>query len=350
VTALDPAKAKPETRGRKSRAAIYQLLEQGVAELHSRFGGLPSPVEAEDIWGDIWYREIHNSTAIEGNTLALRQVEVLLREGRAIGDKKLSEYLEVVGYGDAAKWVYGQALDPGDWTSGDLITLSEIRGVHDKVMRPVWEVEPHPDATAQEGPGSFRQHDIHPFPGGMKPPSWTEVPALMHDWVKSVVEIAQDERPFPEALAERHAAFERIHPFLDGNGRTGRLLTNLVLIRLRYPSAIIPNRERDRYLRSLRQADAGDSGPLGEFLARKVLDTLHRFVVPAVAGPARLVPLVSLADDELGVDALHAAAVRGRLKARHDDSGRWLSSRKWVDEYKRSRSPRGRRPKKSASS
>jgi hypothetical protein len=114
-------------RGRKSREAIYRQLEEGVEELRGRLGGLPSPVEAEDIWGDIWYQETHNSTAIEGNTLVLREVEILLSEGRAVGDKQLAEYMEVRGYADAARWVYEQGLAPGEWTTGDLVTLTEVR-------------------------------------------------------------------------------------------------------------------------------------------------------------------------------------------------------------------------------
>src|SRR3990172_125445 len=98
---MDPATQK---RGRKSREAIYRQLDEAVEELRSRLGGLPSPTEAEDIWGNIWYQETHNSTAIEGNTLVLREVEALLREGRAVGNKRLAEYLEVQGYADAARW------------------------------------------------------------------------------------------------------------------------------------------------------------------------------------------------------------------------------------------------------
>lgn len=324
-------------RGRTSRAAIYGQLQEGLEELRTRLGGLPSPAEAQDIWGDIWYQEAHNSTAIEGNTLVLREVELLLKEGRAVGHKRLAEYLEVQGYGEAAQWVYQQGLAQGDWTTGDLVTLTEVRHIHHLAMGPVWEVGPHPAATEREGPGSFREHDIQAFPGGMRPPEWPDVQARMTDWVERASALPETTGPLLEALAEVHAEFERIHPFLDGNGRTGRLVTNLLLIRLGYPPAIVRKGERTRYLNHLRQADAGNPGPLGEFLARAVLDTLMRFIVPAVAGPARLVPLASLQGGGLTARALRQAAERGRLRAQRDERGRWQSTRNWVDEYRKSR-------------
>src|SRR5207253_3032297 len=101
--------------------------DEQVSESRARLGGLPSPEEAEGIWTDIWYQEAHHSTAIEGNTLVRRQVEGLLKEGRAVGDKHLREYLEVQGYADAARWVYGQALMPGDWSTGALLSMPEVR-------------------------------------------------------------------------------------------------------------------------------------------------------------------------------------------------------------------------------
>jgi hypothetical protein len=329
-------------RGRKSRAAIYSQLADGVQELRSRLGGLPSPIEAEDIWGDIWSQEAHNSTAIEGNTLVLREVEILLREGRAVGDKQLAEYLEVRGYAEAAQWVYQQGINPGEWTTGDLLTLTEVRHVHALAMAKVWDVAPHPDAGHDEGPGAFRKHNIHPFPSGMRPPPWQEVQALTTDWVARAAGLIDAEGPFPELLAAVHAEFERVHPFLDGNGRAGRLLTNLVLVRLGYPPAIIRKRERARYLQALHRADDGDAGPLGELLARSIIDTLLGFVVPAVAGPARLIPIAALADRDLTVRALRAAAERGRLRAQRDQRGQWRSTRNWVDEYRSSRYRRER--------
>jgi hypothetical protein len=333
-----PNKNSRARRGRPARATVYERLRVQIAELRDRLGGLPSPVEAEGIWRGIWLEEAHHSTAIEGNTLVLKQVELLLAEGRAVGNKELSEYLEVRGYASAADWVYSHAIEPGSWTGPEIITLAELRHVHALAMTPVWDVAPHPQATDRERPGSFREHDIEPFPGGMQPPPWPEMPARVGDWIGDVQRLADsDKASVTETLAELHARFERIHPFLDGNGRAGRLLLNLILVRLGYPPAIIYKGERSRYLAALRRADKGDPGPLGEFLARAILDNLHKFVVPAVAGPARLVPLPALATPDLSANALRVAATRGRLNAAKAPDGTWRSSRVWLDEYVASR-------------
>src|SRR5215213_2252566 len=129
-----PNKSSKSRRGRPPRQAVYERLRVQIGELRDRLGGLPSPDEAEGIWRGIWLEEAHHSTAIEGNTLVLRQVEQLLEEGRAVGNKELSEYLEVRGYADAAGWVYGHAIQPGEWSEGELISLAEVRHVHQLAM------------------------------------------------------------------------------------------------------------------------------------------------------------------------------------------------------------------------
>jgi Fic family protein len=328
------------TRGRPTRQAVYNRLDEAIEDLRSRLGGLPLPAEAEAIWDELWHQEAHHSTALEGNTLILNEVRKLLDEGRAVGSKELKEYMEVVGYAAAAKWVYGQAMEPGDWTTGDLLTIQEVRTVHYEAMMPVWGVEPHPNATPAETPGNWRQHDIQPFPEGMTPPPFPEVDHRMTDWVTQVNQLREpSEVPFPERLAQIHNAFEQIHPYLDGNGRAGRLLLNLVLVRLGYPPAIVFKNERAKYLRAMRKADQAEYGPLGELIARAVTNNLYRFVVPAVAGPARLVPIASLIDPKAGITAvaLRAAAERGRLRAQKADNGTWLSSKNWVAEYQSSK-------------
>jgi hypothetical protein len=86
-------------RGRPSRATVYARLDSAIAELRERLGGLPSPKESEYVWSDIWHLEAHHSTALEGNTLVLREVEVLLEKGRAVGAKPLKEFtVEAKGF------------------------------------------------------------------------------------------------------------------------------------------------------------------------------------------------------------------------------------------------------------
>lgn len=334
-------------RGRPTRASVYARLDASLHELRDRLGGLPSPEEAGFVWRDIWHLEAHHSTALEGNTLVIREVEALLDQGRAVGSKPLKEYMEVKGYGDAASWVYEQAHYGIQPTPTTVVTLTEVRQIHATLMDPVWQVAPHPDATGREGPGSFREHDIHPFEGGMVPPAWPLVPARMRDWIDSANDIgarlAGASDPLPEVLARVHNDFEQVHPFIDGNGRTGRLVLNLILVRLGYPPIVVMKRQRDVYLSAMQRADDGDPGLLGEVLARAMLDNLNRFILPNVAGPARLVPIAALVDEQFSATALRQAAQRGRLEAFQGPDGVWRSSRKAVQEYARTKGQR--RPK-----
>ncbi len=333
-------------RGRPSRETIFTRFAAGLDELR-RYGGLPTPAETASIWDDIWHLEAHNSTAIEGNTLVLREVEQLLDRGKAVGAKPLKDYLEVRGYGDAARWVYTQARGAGPYGTHEpaqLISITEIREIHRLAMAPVWEVAPHPDATAAEAPGGFREHDIRPFAGGMTPPAWPDVSARLTTWVDTVnatgTAIASgriEPVNIPLELARVHNQFEKIHPFIDGNGRTGRLVLNLVLVRLGFPPAIIFKRDRERYLKALDQADNGDPARLAEQIARSVIDNLHRLVVPNIAGPARIVPLRSLVSEDLSFEALRQAARRGTLEAHQGSDGIWRSSRHAIDHYRKNR-------------
>ncbi|MEO7262747.1 MAG: Fic family protein [Jatrophihabitantaceae bacterium] len=330
-------------RGRPSRDTIFDRFAAALDELR-QFGGLPTPAEASKIWDDIWHLEAHNSTAIEGNTLVLREVERLLDTGQAIGAKPLKDYLEVKGYGDAGRWVYAQASGAGHLDADALVTVTEVREIHRLAMAPVWEVAPHPGADPAEAPGGFREHDIHPFSGGMRPTPWTDIGAQLTTWTdaanilgRQVGSAKLPARDLPVELARIHNAFEKIHPFIDGNGRTGRLVLNLILVRLGFPPAIIFKRDRDRYLSALDQADKGDPGRLAEQLARSVIDNLHRFVVPNIAGPARIVPLRSLEDSDLSYEALRQAARRGRLEAHQGSDGVWRSNRHAVELYKAAR-------------
>jgi Fic family protein len=333
-------------RGRPSRTAVFQRFATAIDEL-GRYGGLPSPVEAKQLWDDVWHLEAHHSTALEGNTLVLREVEQLLEQGRAVGSKELKDYMEVLGYSEAARWVYEQGVAPVEFQHDGLISVTEVRHIHELAMAKVWEVAPHPNAYPDEAPGSFRQHDIRPFPGGMTPPTHPLVSAGVASWVEQVnrfgAALADGTlglADVPEALARIHVDFERLHPFIDGNGRAGRLLLNLILTRLGWPPIVIFKEQRGRYIKALDRADHDDLGPLAEIIVRAVVDNLHR-LIPNIAGPAKYVPLEALADKEFSLAALKQAAGRGRLEAIIGTDGRYRSSRAAVEAYRASKYARG---------
>lgn len=332
--------SNPSRRGRPSRKTIFLQFTAAVKNLRDS-GGLPSADEAEVIWNDIWFVEAHNSTAIEGNTLVLREVKALLEQKRSVGGKELKDYLEVEGYGKAASWVYSQAVRTDiKRAHNETITLTEIRNIHEQLIDTVWAVAPHPHALPGETAGGFRKHDIMPFPGGMTPPPHPQVAMLMRSFVneangvcKSIITGSIATEDVPIKLAELHCEFERIHPFLDGNGRTGRLILNLLLVRLGYPPAIILKQRRMAYLKALARADHGDILPLAEIIARSVIDNVNRFITPAVSGFEKLVPLKSLETREHSYTMLRQAATRGRLEATIGVDGMWYSSREAIEKY-----------------
>src|SRR5260221_1801655 len=200
--------------GRPSRASIHRRIQAGVDAL-AGVGGLPGPAKAVKIWRDIWFHEAHHSTALEGNTLVLKQVEALLARGEPVGNKELKEYLEVKGYATAATWVYEQARTQQP-SHAHLLTLQEVRRVHYEAMTPVWAVAPHPDATPEESPGNFRKHDLHPFASKMRPPTHPLIAAEMQGWLERANRVREGGGFLCERLPELHAGFERGHPFIDG--------------------------------------------------------------------------------------------------------------------------------------
>jgi hypothetical protein len=194
-------------------------------------------------------------------------------------------------------------------------------------------------ADDAEKPGSFRRHEIATLAGGMKPPTFPLVPAMLGGLVDRVNQIGADLRAGrfagldgPVLMAECHGEFERIHPFLDGNGRTGRLVVNLIMVRLGWPPVVILKSKRRHYLAALTRSDSGDAGPLAEMIARGAIASMNT-LLPTMAGATGLLPLSALAAPTVSLAALRQAAVRGRLEARLDQHGQWHSTAHAVEGY-----------------
>jgi fido (protein-threonine AMPylation protein) len=327
--------------GRPSRQELLQSVDQARSDLKT-IGGLPAPMVFQDIWAGIWTEETHHSTALEGNTLRQRQVRMLLEEGVVSGQSTLKEIYEARAYGNAARWVYEQAYRPEDFF-GPVISEAIIREIHKLVVGPVWAEFPPEGLVRDEKPGAYRLKDHDPLRFGLPTLPSSLVPSVLAEWVEDVNRTLEWEKQLEsdghliEDLARLHAAFERVHPFPDGNGRVGRLVLTHLLVRMGYPPAIIEKDERKSYLKALRRADEDDCGPMTELLARSVRKGIYRFLIPNLAGTLSVVPLAGLARaDGLSHNALVAAAQRGRLRAQKVE-GTWYSTAQWVSEYAASR-------------
>jgi len=154
-----------------------------------------------------------NSNAIEGSTLTLRETALVLQEGITIGEKPLKEHLEAIGHKDAIDYIESIA------TPNTFLTERDILNIHSLVLM-----------NDQENKGTYRRISVTILGAVHEPPQALEVPIQMGELLKDYEEMRKDKHII-EAIAEFHLRFEGIHPFIDGNGRTGRLIMNLELMK-----------------------------------------------------------------------------------------------------------------------
>jgi hypothetical protein len=317
-------------RGRPSVDEVLARVDEEVRLLHEHLGGLPRAIEADHTLREIWIDDVHNSTAIEGNTMTRAAVVELVDNRRVTAD--LTEAVEVEGYARAANWVYANAQD------FDGVPKSVVSQIHTEVVRLSWAVEP---PITRDRPGDWRTTDVtvRKVPIAVPP----AIGAELDSWSNST-KLTLGAHPIVHA-AIHHAWLERIHPFVDGNGRVGRLVLNFLLIQAGYPPAVILKEQRQRYLDALEHADGSNPFPLAEVVARAVSDALAKFLIPKLAGEAKLVPLSALAvQGPYRAGYLKQLAISWRLRAVRE--GRlYLSSRAWLQEYIDSRDPRGGPPR-----
>ncbi|MCW5890585.1 MAG: Fic family protein [bacterium] len=320
--------------GRPSLDEVLARVDEEVTLLHSHLGGLPRAVEADQILRAIWLDDVHNSTAIEGNTMTRAEVEALVERRRPAAT--LLESLEVDCYARAADWVYRMAAEC------DGVPLNVVSEIHAITVGAVWAVEP---PATRDAPGAWRKSGVRVRAVRVSVP-----PAIQADMAQWSASTARPAGRHPIAhAAEHHAWFERIHPFVDGNGRVGRLVLNFLLLQRGYSPAVILASDRSKYLHALKSADEGNLRPLTEIVARAVSDTLSRFLIPNLAGDAKLVPLSALAaTGPYPAVYLRQLVLSERLRAVRQGN-LWLSSRAWLRQYVDSRDRRGRGEKRSAS-
>lgn len=257
----------------------------------------------------------YNTNAIEGNTLTLKETQLVIREGITIRGKSLSEHLEAKNHPAAIAYVENMVNSP--------LEEENVLELHRILF-----------SGFCEGAGSYRNCQVYIEGRDIMPPPAFEVQQLIRDLLGWLKNNPEELRPI-ELAAVFHHRFVEIHPFDDGNGRVGRLLLNLLLIKNGYPLTVIKTVDRRRYYDSLQKADNGNPRPIVNFVARCVEQSLDLYL-SAVEPTEPKTQLISLAEaakhTPYSQEYLSLLARQGKIGA--VKVGRnWQISKKALEKY-----------------
>lgn len=204
------------------------------------------PDESERYLDAMYIRYVQGTTAIEGNTITLREAEELLEHDISPAGKKMEEIYEILNFISLRRYIEGY--------SGD-ITEAFIKKIHELLLRGILY-----------SPGEYRNIQVGIEKAVFEPPPAMCVPDEMKKLTAWYRKNRRTLAPFELAILF-HTHFEMIHPFIDGNGRVGRALANFILERAGYPTLYLGLEHRSVYLDALAKADEGDS--------RAIVQTLY---------------------------------------------------------------------------
>ncbi|KAF5409861.1 MAG: hypothetical protein C5S43_05780 [Candidatus Methanocomedens sp.] len=254
----------------------------------------------------------YHSNAIEGNTLTLSETKLVLEEGITIGGKSLREHIETTNNAKAFDYIESIV---GKKKTIDHITIQKIH----KIVT----------AGILEETGRYRTKNVRITGAKKTPPDWSKVVNLMDELIEN---IEKNENDPIETSAFLHHRFVEIHPFIDGNGRVARLLTNLYLIGLGYFPIVIKTEDRTKYYRYLKAADAGNPGSFANFIA-KAIDESFTMLLSIFGEEEELIPLKELSHETpYSQEYLSLRARQGALDAVKMGK-KWFSSKRAVKEY-----------------
>ena len=221
-----------------------------------------SPSIVKNLQEDLILRWTYHSNAIEGNTLTLLETKVVL-EGITVGGKALREHFEAINHRNAIYYVEDiiKKEEPfSEW---------QIRNIHQLILKNIDD----------DNAGRYRQQNVLISGATNTPPDYTllnDKMAQFIDWYNTKADLMH---PI-ERAAKVHADFVGIHPFIDGNGRTSRLIMNLELMKAGYPPCVITVENRLAYYKALDQWMAfGKTEAFNQLVADAVLEGFKPYIV-----------------------------------------------------------------------
>ena len=263
----------------------------------------------------------YNSNAIEGNSLTLKETYLVINEGITIKGKPLKDHLEAKDHHEALEMVYELI----DQKSQPTLSQHLIRSLHQLIVK----------KTDEEIAGKYRTTNVFIAGADHIPPDALQVPIEMKKLLAWYSKKQKIMHPI-ELSAIFHHKLVQIHPFIDGNGRTARLVMNILLLRAGYPLAVILKNDRKKYYRSLQLADKGDLSLLVSFIAQAVersLDIYLKTLTPRTKLSEKYLLLSEISPNTpYTTKYLNLLARQGKLEA-HKQGRNWLTTLQAVQRY-----------------
>ena len=258
----------------------------------------------------------YNSNSIEGNTLTLQETKMVIEDGFTIKGKSLREHFEVVNHQEAIEFV--ESLASNEYVLNKLDILS----IHHLVLQKI----------EKDFAGKYRTSGVRISGANFVPPNALKV----DEFVGELIDFVNDsEVDILIRSAIFHHRFVWIHPFFDGNGRTARLLLNLILMKSGFPPAIILKNDRKKYYDALNQANNQDYSKLVLLILQAVERTLDIYLGNlnnTYDQYQSITDIVSEPDVPYGQEYVSLLARKGKIDA-FKEGRNWLTTKEAVLDY-----------------
>ncbi len=306
---------------------IEDVLLKNLATKKKMLNDLrPLPVVAvEKIREQFNLEMIYNSNALEGNSLTLRETGFVINEGLTVKGKPFKDHLEAKNQKEALDYLH------------ELVSDATIHTISEKLIRDMHQLVAHD--TDKEWAGKYRNSNVYIAGAGHVPPDALAISKQMNELVKWLAKETGKTHPI-ELAALFHHRLVHIHPFFDGNGRTARLMMNVILMQSGYPLVIILKNDRKKYYNALDQADKGNLKGLVAFIAVAVMRSLEIYLKALTPVTEKREEFVLLSEAAEGTSYspkyLNLLIRQGKLEG-HKEGRNWLTTRESIDRYRMNR-------------
>lgn len=271
------------------------------------------------IKGDLALEWTYNSNSIEGNTLSLRETQLVLQEGITIKGKSLREHFEAYNHEKAINYLYSLVNESYSIRSIDILSL------HGLVLRSIED----------DFAGRIRNGGVRIVGANFTPPNANKVSDLLDDLIQFTNENPLGLNDVVLATLFHHRLVW-IHPFFDGNGRTVRLAMNLLLMRKGFPPAIILKNDRKKYYDALNQANNGSYKKLCLLMIQALERSLNIYIAALPGNDyTDYEPIANIVQEPeipYGQEYVSLLARQGKIDA-YKEGKDWLTTKTAVKDY-----------------